>query len=30
LSRIDNAGFDTATTLNEIHEFLKRQPGVTP
>ena len=30
LSRIDDAGFDTATTLNEIHEFLKRQPGVTP
>ena len=30
LSRIDGAGSDTATTLNAIHEFLKRQPGVTP
>jgi hypothetical protein len=30
LSRIDDSGFNTADTLKEIHEFLKRQPGVTP
>ncbi len=30
LSKIEDAGEDTAYTLNEIHEFLKRQPGVTP
>lgn len=30
LSRIDDAGHDTVSTLDAIHEFLKRQPGVTP
>jgi hypothetical protein len=30
LRRIDDSGFNTADTLKEIHEFLKRQPGVTP